>query len=677
MIAELAGVEVVVDTAAERLDQRLDLGVLQHPIDTGLLHVEDLPAQREDRLELRVPAALGGAAGRVTLDDVELAALRVGVLAVGELAGQAGAPEQALAPGQVASGAGCDPRPLGVQRLADDRPGLDPVGLEPVLQRRIAHLLDEPLGLAVAELRLGLALELRLRQLHRDDRGQALADVVAGEALVGVLAVGLRGLEQVLVLGVGVDRAGQRRAEALLVGAALVGVDGVGERVDRLVVTGVPLHRELGLDAGALGVQRDDGLVDRILAGVEVLDEVDEPAGVTVGDLEGLLGTLVPQADRQPLVQEGHLLQPAGEGLVLVVGRLEDRVVGPEGDGRTGLPRGGTLGQRRGRTGVLIRLEPGEALPADLHLEPGGQGVHHAHADPVQTAGDRVRLAVELPAGVQRGQDDLDRRALLRRMLTHRDTTAVVGDPDTAVGEQGHTDRVAVAGQRFIHSVVHNLVDEMMKTTLTGGADVHTRTLANRVETLKNLDRTCIVGHAVMSPRPQLRTTREASSESTWRTDQKDAGWPLASAQRPEQLSIEPPYAGVTRTTPVGDPETLRPGRGQPPGRPERPGCPRRPTAGRAVRPGARAAMAQRRRPGTVGGHDARPAVTVHRPRPADAAPCGARAVGPAGPTARPARIPILSSGAGRFSRRCHGGRARRVPATGRAASSARSGPGQ
>ncbi len=39
----------------------------------------------------------------------------------------------------------------------------------------------KPLDLGVAELGLGLALELGLAQLDRDDRGQALADVVAAE----------------------------------------------------------------------------------------------------------------------------------------------------------------------------------------------------------------------------------------------------------------------------------------------------------------------------------------------------------------------------------------------------------------------------------------------------------------------------------------------------------------
>ena len=43
------------------------------------------------------------------------------------------------------------------------------------------------LDLGVAELGLGLALELRLGQLDADDGGQALADVVAGEVGVVVL----------------------------------------------------------------------------------------------------------------------------------------------------------------------------------------------------------------------------------------------------------------------------------------------------------------------------------------------------------------------------------------------------------------------------------------------------------------------------------------------------------
>ncbi len=63
----------------------------------GLFHVQDLAAQRQDGLELAVAALLGGAAGGVTLDDVDFAQRRVFFLAVGQLAGQAHAVEHALA----------------------------------------------------------------------------------------------------------------------------------------------------------------------------------------------------------------------------------------------------------------------------------------------------------------------------------------------------------------------------------------------------------------------------------------------------------------------------------------------------------------------------------------------------------------------------------------------------
>ena len=88
VIPQLGDVEVVMHPGAERGDDRLHLVVLQDPVDPGLLDVQDLAADRQDRLDPRVATTLGRAAGRVTLDDEDLALVGVGRLAVRQFAGQ-------------------------------------------------------------------------------------------------------------------------------------------------------------------------------------------------------------------------------------------------------------------------------------------------------------------------------------------------------------------------------------------------------------------------------------------------------------------------------------------------------------------------------------------------------------------------------------------------------------
>src|SRR5690606_10031489 len=99
VVAELRDVEVLSagDAASERRDERPDLGRREHLVEARALDVEDLAAEREDRLRAAMAALLGRAAGRITLDDVELADRGVLALAVGELARERARVEGALA----------------------------------------------------------------------------------------------------------------------------------------------------------------------------------------------------------------------------------------------------------------------------------------------------------------------------------------------------------------------------------------------------------------------------------------------------------------------------------------------------------------------------------------------------------------------------------------------------
>ena len=93
----------------------------EHLVQARLLDVQDLAAQRQDRLEAAVAALLGRAAGRVALDDVELGSRRV-ALASSRPACRAGvnAVERALALHQFAGLAGGLAGAGGGQALLDD-----------------------------------------------------------------------------------------------------------------------------------------------------------------------------------------------------------------------------------------------------------------------------------------------------------------------------------------------------------------------------------------------------------------------------------------------------------------------------------------------------------------------------------------------------------------------------
>ena len=103
------------------------------------------------------------------------------------LPGSADALERALADDQVARLARRLAGARRGQRLLDDPPRVPRVLLEVLVEALGDRGLDLALDLGVAQLGLGLALELRIGHLDADDRRQAFADVVAREVRVGVL----------------------------------------------------------------------------------------------------------------------------------------------------------------------------------------------------------------------------------------------------------------------------------------------------------------------------------------------------------------------------------------------------------------------------------------------------------------------------------------------------------
>src|SRR6266511_1382140 len=111
VVPDLLALEVLADAGADGGDERLDLLVLEHAVDAGALDVEDLPPDRQDRLDAWVARPLGAAPGAVAFDDEQLRLARVVRRAVGELARHRRGVEERLAAGEVARLAGGDARP--------------------------------------------------------------------------------------------------------------------------------------------------------------------------------------------------------------------------------------------------------------------------------------------------------------------------------------------------------------------------------------------------------------------------------------------------------------------------------------------------------------------------------------------------------------------------------------
>jgi hypothetical protein len=80
-------------------------------------------------------------------------------------------------------------------------------------------------------------------------------------------------------------------------------------------------------------------------------------------------------------------------------------------------------------------------------------------------------------------------------MHTNGDSAAVVSDGDAVVVVDHDADLPAEARQGLIHGVVDDFVDKVVKAIRTGGPDVHRGALPDWIETLQDLDGTCIVTH--------------------------------------------------------------------------------------------------------------------------------------------------------------------------------------
>jgi len=281
-------------------------------------------------------------------------------------------------------------------------------------------------------------------------------------------------------------------------GAALDRVDVVGVGQHRLRVAVVVLQRDLDGDAVLFLFEIDRLGMQGHLVLVEVLDEFADAPVVAEGFFPHRpVLLLLAENDLDALVQERQLAQARRQDVPGKFERAEDLVVGiPRDPGAAVRARTDDL-QRGLRHAALEAHAVDFAFAPDFHFHPFAQGIHAAHAHPVEAARHLVAAVIELAARVQHGQRHLHRGLLQFRVRIHRDAAAIVGHRNGSVGGKFHLDPRAMARQGLVDGVVHHFIHAMVQAALERVPDVHCRPFPDRFQPFQNLDFRPVVAFAL------------------------------------------------------------------------------------------------------------------------------------------------------------------------------------
>ena len=177
-------------------------------------------------------------ARRFSLDNIELAFLRISLLAICELSGKAAVIEGALTTNKL-TGLPCRlPRSCSVDRFINDTLRNRGIFLEECSKRIVQDRLDNALYLGITEFCFCLSFELRVWNLYTDDGSKPFANVIPANAFLEIL-------REVLTSRIGIHGSGKRRTKSGDMRASFLGIDIVGKSVQDLSVTVVPLKRDL------------------------------------------------------------------------------------------------------------------------------------------------------------------------------------------------------------------------------------------------------------------------------------------------------------------------------------------------------------------------------------------------------------------------------------------------
>ncbi|GBD36007.1 hypothetical protein HRbin36_01124 [bacterium HR36] len=503
-VIAFADVLVLADVRPHGGDDATNFVVGQHLFDPGLLDIEDLASQRQNRLENSVPPAVRRTSSRIAFDQEKLALIAILGGAIHQFSRQAVAIEDILPLLQLLSGACggfaglcCQGYPL------HDLFGDLRVFLEEAAQVLVDHAAHNAFYFWVVEPHLSLALKLRMSHAHTDDRCQAFTEILPSkiESL----------FDEAFSTSVKVHRPRQGRAKTSEVRPTQGRMHVVDIGMDAFLFSLRVLEGHL--DPHSLPDFVDvDRLMQRGFIAIEPLDELDDAAVVAVTFFPAV--PFIGDLDGQAFVEEGKLTQPARQGLEVEGEVAKDFWVRFEGDPRARSFGDADFTHLTDRDAAFIILLIDLSVAAHFNLEPLAQSIDCFDTDAVQPRRHGINVFLELAARSDLAHHQFQSVASLSRVHTHRDPATIVRNRHAAVHANLHVDVFAEARHRLIHAVMHQLVNEVMQPAWTYIADIHTWIGTHMGRILQHLNVLSGVGSHLVSIRRLPATAKSQCCRS-------------------------------------------------------------------------------------------------------------------------------------------------------------------
>ena len=226
---------------------------------------------------------------------------------------------------------------------------------------------------------------------------------------------------------------------------------------------------------------------------IQVRNEFLDTAFVVEGMVLFHAFTQVEQIDLQTFCQERSFAETLFQNVIFENCFFENLIIGQEMHESTSNVCFAHNSQRSNYVTSGIFLFMDLTIAVNLYHQPFRQSIYNGRTNAVQTAGNLISAAAEFTTGMKDGKYHLQGRHAFLLIDIDRDTTAIIHNGNGVIGMDFYSDFVAEASQSFVNGVIYDFINQMMQTSGTGGADIHTGTLADCLQTFQDLNLTCII----------------------------------------------------------------------------------------------------------------------------------------------------------------------------------------